>query len=139
MSTNGQIFKINKIYMKQILYIKFNIPFYERYNTFSESCPRVLIMKRTGPNLLRNCVLKDTLFFKIELSFALKRGLYFTGASNKSGEMYFIAACTLAYFYYRGNLHFNLELEPVLNRITVRDTLTCFFLDPFKACKYRKG
>lgn len=52
--------------------------------------------------------------------------------------MYLISACTLACFYYRGNLHFNLELEPVLNRIKLRDTLT-WFSDPSKSCKYRRG
>lgn len=41
--------------------------------------------------------------------------------------MYLISACTLLRFYYRGNLHFNLELEPLLNRIKLKDMLTWFF------------
>lgn len=43
--------------------------------------------------------------------------------------MYLISACALARFYYGGNLHFNLELEPALNRIKLNDTLT-WFSDP---------
>lgn len=35
-------------------------------------------------------------------------------------------------------MHFNLELEPALNRIKLRDTLT-WFSDLSKACKYRRG
>lgn len=50
--------------------------------------------------------------------------------------MYLIFAFTLVRFYYGGNLHFNLELEPVRNRITLRDTLT-LFSDLSEACQYK--
>lgn len=46
--------------------------------------------------------------------------------------MVFISACVLARFYYGGNLHFNVELEPVLNRIKPTDTSTRF-PDPYQA------
>lgn len=52
--------------------------------------------------------------------------------------MVFISACVLARFYYGGNLHFNLELEPVLNRIKPTDTLT-WFPDPHQAGPVQKG
>lgn len=51
--------------------------------------------------------------------------------------MVFISACALARFYYGGNLHFNLELEPVLNRIKLTDTLTRF-PDPHQAGQAQK-
>lgn len=52
--------------------------------------------------------------------------------------MVFISAWALARFYYGGNLHFNLELEPVVNRIKPPDTLT-WFPDPHQAGPLQEG